>query len=86
MSKIAKLYPMRKEWRLWLLESDLTQQDVAIKAGLSVSTVCAAMRDGIASEHVREGLRRVGVPEHLIPLPNSARVLASMLYEQRANA
>lgn len=86
MAKLPKISPLRKAWDNYLRRTRLTQKDIAYLSGIKGQHLSKAILEGVASENLRAGLRRANVPEELIPLPNNSRLLADMIYEQRANA
>lgn len=83
---VSKNSVLRKKWDIWMVRYKDSIREVAKRAGLNHVTLASAINTGVASEEVRTALRSVGIPEDLIPLPRCPRLLADMIYEQRANA
>lgn len=83
---MPKISQLRKAWDDYLRQTRFTQKDIAARGRIKDSHLSKAIRDGVAPESLRQGLRRAGIPAHLIPLPNNSRVLAAMIYEHQAQA
>lgn len=74
---------LRNRWDDWMRIYKESIRGVADRAGLTHTNLARSINLGVASETTRKALRDVGIPEHLIPLPNDASYLAKIIYEQQ---